>query len=142
MRLHRITTAAFAIAVLCSSAILWAQGGISRIPIARDLHGVDHTIGSLVWGGTVTNSGPNPATLTTGNDNTSTTFIGSIQDGTSPTALTKVGSGTQTLTGTNTYTGGTTVNGGIVNLTRGGGTGTLRNVTHLLGHRCSRRLKR
>ena len=81
-----------------------------------DLQGVDHSIGSLVWGGTVTNSGPNNARLTAGSDNTSTTFSGVIQDGTSATALTKTGTGTLTLTGANTYTGGTIVSGGTLQL--------------------------
>ncbi|MEB0141493.1 autotransporter-associated beta strand repeat-containing protein, partial [Undibacterium sp. CCC2.1] len=48
-------------------------------------------------------------------NNSSTNFGGSIQDGVSATALTKVGSGTQTLAGTNTYSGATTVtNGSLV----------------------------
>ena len=70
-----------------------------------DLAGVDHALGSLLWGGTVINSGPGAATLTVGSDNTSTTFIGSVQNGTAVTALTKVGTGTLTLTELNTYTG-------------------------------------
>ena len=94
------------------------QSWIVHIPVNAfallDLHGVDHSIGSLVWGGTVTNSGPNSATLTAGSDNTNTTFNGVIQDGTSTTALTKVGTGTLTLTGANTYSGGTNINGGAL----------------------------
>jgi autotransporter-associated beta strand protein/probable HAF family extracellular repeat protein len=81
-----------------------------------DLAGVDHSLGSLLWGGTVINSGPGPATLTVGSDNTSTTFIGSVQDGTAVTALTKVGTGTLTLTELNTYTGATAVNGGTLDV--------------------------
>jgi autotransporter-associated beta strand protein len=49
------------------------------------------------------------ATLTTGSDNTSTTFSGTIS-GTG--GLTKIGAGTFVLTGTNTYSGATAVNGG------------------------------
>ena len=63
------------------------EGWIAHIPVNAfallDLAGTDHSIGSLVWGGTVTNSGvASPATLTAGSDNTSTTFNGSL-DGTS-----------------------------------------------------------
>ncbi len=81
-----------------------------------DLAGVDHALGSLLWGGTVINSGPGAATLTVGSDNTSTTFIGSVQNGTAVTALTKVGTGTLTLTELNTYTGATLVNGGTLDV--------------------------
>ncbi len=74
---------------------------------------------------------PGNGTLTVGVDNGSGVFAGVLQNGTgSPTAgilaLTKVGTGTQTLTGANTYGGGTSVNGGIllVNNVTGSGTGT------------------
>ena len=54
------------------------------------------------------------ATLTTGGDNTSTTFAGVVKDGTSATGLTKVGTGILTLEGANTYTGETKVNEGTL----------------------------
>jgi autotransporter-associated beta strand protein len=80
-----------------------------------DLGGFDLSIGSLAGAGTVTNSGiASPATLTAGSDNVSTTYVGVIQDGFSATALTKVGTGTLTLSGANTYTGATTINGGTL----------------------------
>jgi autotransporter-associated beta strand protein len=64
--------------------------------------------------------------LTVGSNNLSTTVSGVVSDcGTGGTqcvssgatggSLTKVGSGTLTLTGANTYSGGTTVTGGLVN---------------------------
>ena len=91
---------------------------VANIPVNAfsflDLKGTDHAIGSLIWGGTVTNSGAQAATLTIGGDNTTTTFIGTIGDGSSTTALTKIGSGTQVLTGTNTYSGQTNVDGGML----------------------------
>jgi autotransporter-associated beta strand protein len=80
-----------------------------------DLNGFDNTIGSLSGTGTVVNNGAANATLTVGNDNTSTTFSGVIEDGAIATlALTKVGTGTLTLTGADTYTGPTTVNAGAL----------------------------
>jgi autotransporter-associated beta strand protein/probable HAF family extracellular repeat protein len=98
------------------------QAWVARIPVNAfallDLAGVDHSIGSMVWNGLVTNSGPNPATLFVGGDNTSTTFDGAIRDGTSPTALVKEGTGALILTDPNTfYTGATTVNGGALLVT-------------------------
>ncbi len=78
-----------------------------------DLNNLSEIIGSLSGGGT---TGGNvmlgSGTLTTGGDNTSTSFSGSI---TGTGGLTKTGSGTQTLTGTsNTYSGTTTLNTGIL----------------------------
>jgi autotransporter-associated beta strand protein len=72
------------------------------------LNGFDQTIGSLAGSGAVTLGG---AALTTGNDNTSTTFSGAIS-GTG--GLTKIASGALTLSGLNTYTGATTVNRGTL----------------------------
>ena len=74
-----------------------------------DLAGGTVTLGSLLSGGSVTNSGARTGTLTFGSDNADTTFTGTIQDGTSPVAITKVGTGTTTLAGANTYTGGTSI---------------------------------
>jgi autotransporter-associated beta strand protein/T5SS/PEP-CTERM-associated repeat protein len=71
-----------------------------------NLNGFNQTIGSLAGAGNVTLGA---ATLTTGSDNTSTTFSGTIS-GTG--GLTKIGAGTFVLTGTNTYSGATAVNGG------------------------------
>jgi autotransporter-associated beta strand protein/probable HAF family extracellular repeat protein len=96
------------------------EGWIARIPINAfallDLAGVDHTLGSLVWGGTVTNSGTHAAMLRAGSDNSSTTFIGTIQDGTGLTGLVKEGTGTLTLSGTNTYTGATMIDAGTLSV--------------------------
>ena len=71
----------------------------------------------------MTNAGAAGATLTTGGNNTSTTFSGVIQDGAGVTGLTKVGTGTFTLTGANTYTGGTTISAGTLQIGNGA-TGT------------------
>ena len=78
-----------------------------------DLNGFNNTIGSLSGSGTVTNSSLTTATLTVGNV-ASTTFSGAINNGNSVLALTKVGTGTLTLTGTSTYGGATNINAGVL----------------------------
>ena len=86
-----------------SSAFSVASGAVVS------LAGFNQTIGSLAGAGAVTLGA---ATLTTGNDNTSTTFSG-VMSGTG--GLTKIGNGILTLTGANSFTGATTVNaGGLV----------------------------
>ncbi|HPU56589.1 MAG TPA: hypothetical protein PLH97_09965, partial [Verrucomicrobiota bacterium] len=63
------------------------------------------------------NHGSLPATLTVGTDNSSTLFGGSFADGNNaPLGLTKVGSGTLTLTAVSSNTGSVTVNGGTIAL--------------------------
>ena len=53
--------------------------------------------------------------LTTGSDNTSTTFSGTLENqAAAPCRSIKVGTGTLTLSGVNTYTGATNVNGGTL----------------------------
>lgn len=85
------------------------------IPVAGatlDLNSNSQQIGSLagVAGSSVTLGS---ATLTTGANNTSTSYAG-VVSGTG--GITKIGTGTQTLTGANTYTGVTTVKGGVLSL--------------------------
>ena len=84
-----------------------------------DLNGFNQTIGSLAGVGNVTLGS---ATLTTGNDNTSTTFSGVIS-GTG--GLVKIGAGTLTLTGANTYIGPTIVSGGMLQVGNGGTVGNI-----------------
>ncbi len=82
--------------------------------VVLDLNGFNTTIGSLAGGGaTGGNVTLGSATLTTGSKNTNTSFAGVIS-GTG--GLTKIGTGTQTLTRANTYTGTTTVSEGVLNL--------------------------
>jgi autotransporter-associated beta strand protein len=72
-------------------------------------------------GATIRNAGTTPATLTVGSDNTSSEFDGTfLNGGAAPLGLTKVGTGTLTLTGVNTNTGNVTVLGGSLRLSEPG----------------------
>ncbi|QIJ74380.1 hypothetical protein GU700_07185 [Methylobacterium sp. NI91] len=79
-----------------------------------DLGGTALSLGSL--SGTRTNAVLRNGRLTVGADNSSTSYAGTITDGAGATSLTKVGSGTLTLSGVSTYTGATLVNDGTLNL--------------------------
>src|SRR5262249_31401564 len=70
--------------------------------------------GTFVSG--ATDSSGAASTYQIGGKNISTTFAGTIKDAnaTRTTAITKLGSGTLTLTGTNTYSGATTINAGTL----------------------------
>ena len=85
-----------------------------------DLNGKSEAVASIDGAaGTVTNNGTGLSVLYVGGGvagTSSGTFAGVIQDGTSALALTKEGTGTQTLTGACTYTGNTTVAAGILSL--------------------------
>ena len=88
------------------------MGGAGTTPITE-------TIGSLSGSGVVDYSvtGNNhDGALTVGNNNASTTFSGVLQEGANPLSLTKVGTGTLTLSGANTLTGTVTVNAGVLRL--------------------------
>ena len=86
------------------------------------------TIGSLTGSGFVYTGSRN---LTIGSNNLSTTFSGIIQEdggivGGNNGSITKLGTGTLTLSGASIYTGGTTVTGGVLKVanTTGLATGT------------------
>jgi autotransporter-associated beta strand protein len=72
------------------------------------LDNFNQTIGSLAGNGNVTLGS---ATLTTGNDNTNSTFSGALSGS---GGLIKIGTGTFVLAGANAYTGATTVSGGTL----------------------------
>lgn len=76
--------------------------------------GQGETIGSLAGNGTLTNISTAAITLTTGGNNQSTTFSGTLTNGAQALNLTKNGTGTFTLAGNNTHTGTTTVNAGTL----------------------------
>ena len=83
------------------------------------------TIGGLASTGSIALLNGNSAALALSVGNNTATYSG-VLSGTG--SLTKIGTGTQTLSGANTYTGATTASGGVLNLTgtlgsgAGGGT--------------------
>jgi autotransporter-associated beta strand protein len=106
------------------------DGGTSRNEIFGNgtLSVGDHappgvTVGSIEGDGIIDLGANN---LTVGSNGLSTTFSGLLQDGGTLGSLTKIGTGTLTLSGANTYTGGTTINAGTLVVTnrRGSGTGS------------------
>jgi outer membrane autotransporter protein len=101
-----------------------AFSAVSAVSVAAnatlDLNNFNQGIASLAGAGNVTLGA---AKLTTGADNSSTTFDGVIS-GTGG-SLTKTGTGTFILTGANSYSGNTTITGGILQVGDGGTTGSL-----------------
>ena len=72
----------------------------------------------LTVGGTITNSGTTPYTLTI--NGTGNTLLGGVinDNGTGTIAISKSDAGTLTLSGANTFTGGITLNSGILRVDR------------------------
>jgi len=86
-----------------------------------DLNGSTQTINGLgsigsVPASNIVTSGAAGGQLILGDSNATAAFAGIIQNG-SGLAVTKIGSGTQTLGGVNTYTGVTTIEGGTLAIT-------------------------
>ena len=107
---------------------LWTNNKASlNIASGATFNGVEGTIfvDALTGSGTLLGGqGGVAKTTTVGVADGSGTFAGTIGDYTSDPgsklALTKAGTGTQTLTGANTYTGATTISGGTLALSLGG----------------------
>lgn len=81
------------------------------------LNGFSETLNGLSGAGTVDGVSGTPA-LTVVDNNATGSFSGVIQNTAGTLALTKIGSGSQTLSGLNTYGGDTTVAAGTLSLTR------------------------
>src|ERR1043166_3739832 len=101
----------------CSPAVAY---GLNNASAFYEILGQTNiTLGSLSGvNGILRNSNTNnqPATVTVGALNTSTTFGGFISDNTASLALNKVGSGTLTLTTNSAFSGGTTISAGGIQL--------------------------
>ena len=80
-----------------------------------DLNGNNETVGSLTGSGRILSNTGGAVTFTAGTT-TSTTFTGTIEDGSGTVAFTKAGTGTLTLSGNNSYSGLTTINAGMLKL--------------------------
>jgi autotransporter-associated beta strand protein len=68
-------------------------------------------------------------TYSVGGKNLSTTFAGTITNGNNSTAITKVGTGTWTLSGTNSYSGVTVVSNGVLALSGSGALTVTPSIT-------------
>ncbi len=95
-----------------SGALGSVNGGVNLLSGNLDLNGIATGLGSLSGiNGNIVNTGA-ATTLTLGNNNaTGGLFAGSINGA---IAITKTGSGTQTLSGNNGYTGATTISAGTL----------------------------
>ena len=100
--------------VVKSSAALPSTASMTLNSATLDLHGFNPVIDALAGNGTITDNVATASTLTIGFNNDGGNFAGAIQNGTGTVALTKVGSGTETLTGISTYTGATIVTSGAL----------------------------
>ncbi|MBU1717966.1 MAG: autotransporter-associated beta strand repeat-containing protein [Bacteroidetes bacterium] len=93
-----------------------------------DLNNISLIVGSLQGTTNITSSVAGAITLTIGSDNSSTTYSGSIQNGSGTVAVTKTGTGTLTLTGANTFTGAVTINAGVLSVGTIGNGGVAGNI--------------
>jgi autotransporter-associated beta strand repeat len=96
-----------------SASFLVRNGGVTV-----DLGAVTGGPGTRLTGRGSGSSGT--VTYSVGGKNLSTTFAGTITNGNNSTAITKVGSGTWTLSGTNSYSGVTVVSNGVLALSGSG----------------------
>ena len=96
-----------------------------------DLFSFSPTVGSIAGGGTIrSSSGSSTPVLTTGNDGSSTTFSGVIENGSATSvSLIKTGGGILTLTGSSSYTGSTAINGGVINIRHANALGVSSTTT-------------
>lgn len=100
---------------------IYTKTHVSQTGGVFDLNGTNEGFRALIGsGGTTRNDAASTtSTLTLGETTVGTdsfTYSGNLENGTGTLALTKVGTGIQTLNGTNTYTGKTTISDGTLNI--------------------------
>ncbi|MFD0895734.1 autotransporter-associated beta strand repeat-containing protein [Luteolibacter ambystomatis] len=91
--------------------------GVNGLAGTLDLNGHSESTSNFngVTGGKLTNSAAaTNATWTVGESNATATFAGVMENGAGTVSLSKIGTGTQTLSGGNTFTGATTLNAGTL----------------------------
>ncbi len=112
---------------IADASVMLINGSSGRF----DLNNNNETVGSIADTGVVTPSGSSvtlgSATLTTGDNNNTTTFSGVVSG--MGGNLIKEGTGTFTLAGPNTYTGTTNVNNGILRAANATALGTAAGNT-------------
>ena len=112
-----------------TAAVTVGSGAVLNLTAPSATYNAE-TVGSLAGAGTIDNVGTFGAfTLTSGGDNTSTTFSGIIKDTGSNLTLVKAGTGTLTLSGVNDYSGATTISAGAVNIQSNTALGTTTGST-------------
>ena len=79
-----------------------------------DLNGFNNTVNALLGNGTVDNASGGASTLTIGSADHSGTFSGLVKNTSGTLGVTKLGTGSITLSGANTYVGPTVINAGTL----------------------------
>ncbi|HSI14555.1 MAG TPA: autotransporter-associated beta strand repeat-containing protein, partial [Chthoniobacter sp.] len=132
LTLNAVNTYTGATNVVAGTLVLGVNNAISAVSALTinpgatlGLGGSSYSIGSLAGDGDLDLG---DSAFATGGDNTSTVFNGTLS-GSSGGVLTKVGTGTLTLTGTNTYIGGTNLNGGFLQLGSAAAIGTTGTIS-------------
>lgn len=99
-------------ALSASSALTLNAGGTLR------LNGFSNSVPSITGAGTVENANASAANISVGAGNTTSALSTLLQDGTGggSLGLTKIGTGTLTLSGTNTFTGKTVITNGTISV--------------------------
>jgi autotransporter-associated beta strand protein len=118
--------------VIAGNANAYSTGGLLMNSGILETKGFNFTFANI--GGTAGSIGnystTTSSTITVGVDNSSTSYSGTLVNGsTQPLALDKIGSGTLTLGGVNTFTGGATINAGTLLLGNASALGAANVVT-------------
>jgi autotransporter-associated beta strand protein len=101
--------------------VAWVFNNVTANKTTLDFTTGTVSFGSMTGAGRIQgNNATGTKTISAGALGLNDTFSGVIANGAGTVALTKVGSGTMTLSGANTYTGKTTISGGSLAMAPGG----------------------